>query len=82
MQTPKIRYSRRTCFVYNQQAELIGKIQFQRDANFLVWKIKYLSDQLPIHSYDRPCDVKDKLEKNQFTWQWGPIKHHGGYVHF
>jgi hypothetical protein len=82
MQYDKIRYSRRTCFIYQHGTELVGKIQFQREPNFKVWKIQYLSDNLPIHSYDRPVDVKEKLLELDFTWSWGEIKHYYGYQRF
>ncbi|GAA0859214.1 hypothetical protein GCM10009114_31820 [Aliiglaciecola litoralis] len=76
MRDTNYRYSRRTCFIYNANNELIGKIQFQRDPHFKRWKIQYLSDSLPIHSYDRPCDVKEKLVELDLTWAWGDIKHY------
>lgn len=78
----KIKYSIRTCFIYNKLGELIGKIQFQRDPNFKVWRVKYLSESLPVHSYDRPDDIKEKLEENDLTWVWGKIKHYYGYQRF
>ncbi len=75
MQTNIIHSSRRTCIVFDSDGKEIGKIQFQQDRNFKVWKIKYLSSNLPIHSYDRPEDVKEKLLDLGYDWRWGPIKH-------
>lgn len=71
----KICSSRRTCFVFNAAGDQVGKIQFQQDRNFKVWRIKYLSVDLPVHSYDRPEDVREKLLDLGYTWSWGEIRH-------
>lgn len=71
-----IKYSRRTCHVYDQAGNEVGRIQFQRDPHFALWRVKYLSDQLPINSYDLVDEIKDKLLDKGYTWSWGRIKHH------
>ena len=74
MQTSKIRYSKRTCFVYKQN-QLIGKIQFQRDANIGIWRVRYLSSDLPINSADQPSEIQLKLCNLGLSWQWGKLYH-------
>lgn len=79
MSNENIKYSQRTCFVYSEQSELIGKIQFQREPYFKVWRVKYLSDSLPINSADSLEDIRQKLEESKMTWAWGKLKHYYGY---
>ncbi|MEP4891875.1 MAG: hypothetical protein ABJV04_17770 [Aliiglaciecola sp.] len=74
MLTNNIRYSQRTCFVYKQN-QLIGKIQFQRDANIGIWQVRYLSSDLPIHSADQPSEIHSKLSDLGLSWRWGKIYH-------
>ena len=79
MYAPKIRYSKRTCFVY-KNTTLIGKMQFQKDPKVNIWRIVYLSADLPINSSDRPCDIHEKLCDNGLTWRWGKIYHCYSYL--
>ena len=77
-----IRYSRRTCYVFNQCGELVGKIQWQKDRAFQRWQIRFLSETLPVNSYDAPDVVREKLEQNNLRWQWQKIRHYYGYQRF
>ncbi|GAB5378721.1 MAG: hypothetical protein Alis3KO_03450 [Aliiglaciecola sp.] len=79
MQQDNIKYSQRTCFIYDKRGELVGKIQFQREPIFKTWRIKYLTQSLPFNSYDHPEIIREKLEDNDLTWSWGKIKHYYGY---
>lgn len=76
MKNESIVHSKRTCFVYTQNGELVGKIQFQKEPIFNLWRIKYLSDTLPIHSGDVPAEVQEKLESANLTWRWGKLTHY------
>ncbi len=75
MDTGNLKYSRRTCHVFDKHGNEVGKIQFQRDPHFYQWRVKYLSDQLPVNSYDLVDEIKEKLLDNGYTWSWGRIKH-------
>lgn len=79
MQNSTIRYSQCACTVLDKQGQVVGKILFQREQHFKVWRIRYLSDQLPINSFDRAEDVREKLENHELTWRWGPVRHYYGY---
>ncbi len=74
MMTHNIRYSKRTCFIYKQN-QLLGKIQFQRDAKIGIWRVTYLSADLPVNSDDRPSDIHAKLCSLELSWRWGKIYH-------
>lgn len=74
MQKSTIRYSKRTCFVYKESL-LIGKIQFKREQHIGIWRVVYLSPDLPINSTDRPKDIQEKLCELELNWRWGKIYH-------
>lgn len=69
------RNSTRSCFIYDQNGDLLGQIRFQRDAHFRRWKVKYLTDSLPVNSFLTPQEIKNILLDKGYNWRWGEIRH-------
>ncbi|MCV2885168.1 hypothetical protein OE749_10745 [Aestuariibacter sp. AA17] len=61
---------RKTCTIFNADNAYVGAITFGQNPLFKIWKIKYITSDLPIPSDALPSEVKQIITSKGWHYAW------------